>query len=137
MGNFEEGLCEGYEFIPSGQSYFIIRPHVKEFIDINISEGKDVAIWSAGNKIYVDEIASGFNKNFKFIWNAGTCNKDGMKDLRRVVKVFPEYEKLDIIFYDDNEYQINFNENLGFFCVRVPEFIIGKDDNFFEIKKFF
>jgi len=120
--------------ISTTDHFFMVRPNVEKFIEMNILVGNDVAIWSCGSKHYVDTIiGSLFHSQFKFVWNREKCECGGhQKNLLKVIEEFPEYRKKDLIFYDNNDGQINFNRKLGFFCVDVPDFIFGDDeDDFF------
>ena len=131
IGMLNKDPVDGLRNIAIYGRYFVVRPYIEEYIKMNINEGNLVGIWSAGGKQYVDSIMKNFDINFEFVWGNDKCVNYQIKDLRKVLEEYPEYEEVDIIFFDDNEKHIKFNEKFGFGCIHVPRFELDKNDKYF------
>ncbi len=128
------------DFILEGYKYWI-RPDLNEFLKFAFNHF-DVAIWSASlrrNIIKILDIL--FNKEqiskIKFIFDQSHCDIFGnnrynpkkpwfIKDIDTITEYFPEYNTSNIIFIDDEEFKIGWNN-----CklIIIPSFNGEKEDD--------
>lgn len=130
------------DFYGRGQLFYI-RPYFLDFLKKSVQEMFDVAVWSAADSYYVEQIVKGidnllieqdFQIKWKFVWNISSCNQDNyIKDLSKIVSYFPEYHRPEnITFFDDCAEHIKYNLPHGFNCVLVPKYKSDNQDLFFK-----
>jgi hypothetical protein len=148
IGVVFEDICdidpslEQFEFYNVFGRYirFIVRPHILEFITTLVSNKFHVAIWSASDPSYVNQIVIGLNTlvckpiDWKFTWTVCQCEPMSyIKNLKKIQEQYPEYDKPELItFFDDLPKHIEYNKKNGFNCVLVPRFKVDNPDCFFK-----
>lgn len=108
------------------------RPHLNKFLDF-LFENFDVAVWSAGNKEYInpsiDQIFGERKNDLKFVYTADQCDEVKLKD--QMVKIKPlskirGYHPDKIIHIDDN--RDTFIKN-PYNALKISGWTDNKDDN--------
>ena len=148
IGVIRQDVCDvdpileqfGFSDVFGRYTQFIVRPHILEFITTLVSNKLHVAIWSASDPSYVNQIVIGLNTlvdnpiDWKFTWTVCQCEPiNYVKNLKKIQEHYPEYNKPELItFFDDLPQHIEYNKKNGFNCVLVPRFKVDKPDNFFK-----
>lgn len=84
--------------------YVFKRPNLDKFLDF-LFQNFTVALWSAGNKPWVDQIVNNilkkYKENFLFIWSRENCDSKKIKPLERVWTLYPQWSSENTILIDD------------------------------------
>jgi TFIIF-interacting CTD phosphatase-like protein len=129
----EEGYTDRMDYQDMDKYFRVFfRPYYRVFLQFLSQNFKEIGIWSAGTKSYVDFIVKilekSMNKKFKFVWTINECKKSMSKyNVTKALELLEGYP--DVIMIDDNP---EIKERYPKQTIRVRPYEMGGDNGYDE-----